>query len=272
MPRPRHPSDLARLKTPPHIKVHLDVSANEATAEAWANPEMRGMLVELWRLAGEKWAGRNGDEVVLSRSALASCAGRTQHAHNLRAMRALCVRVGYALRERGALVVIHIPKFAKNQGYGSALSGATPPPPPASEADSEADSEEKKEEKSKSPPEAADPHEISPPGTLWRMLKGAKDDEREAWLHHTWSGIYFAAESECPEPSKLSAWRKKIMFGRWGKYLENPSPRKFEGIAAERAQQAKRDAAELKFGAANAAAEREDAAERERHQQRRLIG
>ena len=126
MTRPVYPSDERRRKTRPHVKVHLSVANHPKTAAAWAKPELRGMLVELWRIAGEKYAGRTNDEIVLTPGDLSCVAGRSQVRHNLVAVSLLCKHVGYTMRTEGSITYVRVRNFAKKQGFDSAPRGATP--------------------------------------------------------------------------------------------------------------------------------------------------
>lgn len=138
MSRPRYPSDEARLKVRPHIKVHLTVATHRKTAEAWADPRMRGMLVELWRLAHEAHASKTHDEVILSPGSVVDVTGNPHHFYARRLLRSLCKSVGYGYRESGVSTIVSIRNFAKKQGLDSAVRGAdaehyaetsaTPPP------------------------------------------------------------------------------------------------------------------------------------------------
>lgn len=135
MPRPRYPSDDKRLKVRPHVRVHLAVANHRKTAGAWESPEQRGMLVELWRIAAEKYAARTGDEILLTPSDLQSIAGRTHLRDNLHALSTLCRRLDYAIRTEDRVTYVIVRNFAKKQGFDSAIRGekSETPAPPKSE-------------------------------------------------------------------------------------------------------------------------------------------
>lgn len=131
MPRPRYESDDRwndrRGSPKPHVKIHHAVKNHPKTAEAWADPELRGMLVELWRLASERGAAHTDDRLVVTPGDIVSITGRTQYAHATRALRTLCERVGYAMSTRGECVEIIIRKFAKRQNLTPRKPRSTTP-------------------------------------------------------------------------------------------------------------------------------------------------
>lgn len=141
MTRERFPSDETynerRRKIKPHVRIHHSVKAHPRVADLWRDPEQRGMLVELWRLASLYGAAHTDNWLSLAPGDIVSITGRTQYAHASRALRTLCARMEYAIRERGACVEIHVRKFAEKQGLLRASTrskrrnlGATPLPTP----------------------------------------------------------------------------------------------------------------------------------------------
>lgn len=164
MARRQYPSDLARLRVRPHVKVHLTTRSHHRTAEAWADPEMRGMIVGLWQLAAEAFAGKTGDTVTLNRSDIAWISGRHRRDVALTSLQRLANVMGYSLRLRGDVAEITIRNFAKKQGFDSATSVATPRTTPTSDSDSDSDSEEEKKESARglAPPPPAAPLALVP--------------------------------------------------------------------------------------------------------------
>lgn len=111
-------------RTRPHVKVHLSVADHPKTAEVWADPRMRGMLVELWRKAGEKWAGKTGDRVALKATDRMDIAGTTAGPEADQGVTELCARVGYELRKYPNRWVVRVRKFARKQGFSGKESDA----------------------------------------------------------------------------------------------------------------------------------------------------
>lgn len=125
-------------RTRPHIKVHISVADHPKTLEVWADLSMRGMLVELWRKGGEKFAGRTEDRVQLKATDRMDIAGTTDQARADQGVTELCARVGYELRKYPNRWVVRIRKFAKKQGFeaeelqqkSSDVGQELPPPNP----------------------------------------------------------------------------------------------------------------------------------------------
>lgn len=143
MARQRYPSDEARVKTRPHVRVHLSARSHRRTGEVFQDVELRGMLVGLWMVAQAAYAGRTGNVVLLDRSQVMWIAGRAQFTPALRALHALCARMEYAVSAHGALTSVHIRNFEQKQHPDSAGRGArsATPHPSYSEDEAEADSE-----------------------------------------------------------------------------------------------------------------------------------
>ena len=52
-------------RTKPSVRVHLSIAHHRKTADAWADLEKRAVMVEILRLAGERFAGKTSDRVSL---------------------------------------------------------------------------------------------------------------------------------------------------------------------------------------------------------------
>lgn len=139
MPRERYASDDARLKVRPHVKVHLTTRSHARTVGAWSDPEMRGMIVGLWQLAAEAFAGRTADTVHLGITDVAWITGKRRRDVALTSLQRLADVMGYSLELRGDVAVIQIRNFSKKQGFNSAARGVTPAAPPPSDSDSDTD-------------------------------------------------------------------------------------------------------------------------------------
>lgn len=124
MPRPAYPSDEQRRKQRPHAKVHLSIRSHPRYGEALEDPEARGIVVGLWVLAVQYHAAQTGDEVALGLGDLVWLTGRAQRAHALGALRAVCERMNYALREDGKRVIVQVRNLQRKQGFDSASRGA----------------------------------------------------------------------------------------------------------------------------------------------------
>ena len=140
MARQRYPSDEARLTTRPHVKIALDVANHPRTAAVWADLRKRGMLAELWRIAGQSFAGRRGGTVVLSAPNLASITGHA-HSSNVSTVLRLCSELGYEADRNGSGVLVTVDNFSENQGYTSATRGTATRTPSASDSDSDSEAD-----------------------------------------------------------------------------------------------------------------------------------
>lgn len=133
---------MARVK--PHIKVHLSVPNHRKTSAVWADVRTRGMLVELWRQAGEKFAGKTANRVVLKPTDRMEIAGTTNQAEADQAVTALCSAMRYELRKYPNRWEAKVRKFSEKQGYEvkerEQLTAEKVQRTPASESDTEYDS------------------------------------------------------------------------------------------------------------------------------------
>lgn len=170
MPRPRYPSDDARLKQRPHVKIHHSVRGHPRFAEAFADLELRAMWTGLLLIASERHAGKTLDRVTLTRADVAWITQRNRPDAALKALKKLAHAWGYTVEPStqlqpqhranieptssqhpanvqptpgespGNVVHVTIRNFAKKQGVGSASRGTTPRDSAPSESDSESDS------------------------------------------------------------------------------------------------------------------------------------
>lgn len=123
MARERYPSDDARLKQKPHVKVHLRARTHRKTASAFVDPETRGIITGLWMLAGEAFAAKTNDTVILTHGDVAWLTGREQVRAGLASLRRACDAVSYTMRAEGRTVSVHVRNFAQKQGFDSARRG-----------------------------------------------------------------------------------------------------------------------------------------------------
>ena len=79
MARPQYPSDLKKLKTRPHTKVHHSLHNHRKTAARWGDPVFRGQLVGLFDVATRAYSSRIfGGELQLGSSDLRFISGKSQ--------------------------------------------------------------------------------------------------------------------------------------------------------------------------------------------------
>lgn len=106
-------------RTKPFVKVHLAVADHPKSAEAWSSLELRGMLVELWRKAGEKYAAKRDDRVQLKPTDRMEIACTTDIEAADEAVARLCKAMKYTVRKYANRWEVHVRKFAKKQGFES---------------------------------------------------------------------------------------------------------------------------------------------------------
>jgi len=173
---------MARPK--PSVRVLISVADHHKTADVWADPYKRGMLVEIWRKAGDKFAGRNGDRVPLRPTDRMEVAGKYDPTEADAAVEGLLREVGYRLDRYPNRWVVTVRNFAKRNGFGEpkpdAVNQSPRPGTSASESDSDSESESESEEK-KDPPSASRSRTSSVKSPKPESLEGEARAEVEAW-------------------------------------------------------------------------------------------
>lgn len=104
-------------RTRPHIKVHLSVIDHPKTSAVWSDLQKRGMLVELWRKAGEKYAAKRADWVPLRPTDRLDIAAESDLSRADVAVKTLCQQLGYAVKRYHNRWEVQVRKFAKKQGF-----------------------------------------------------------------------------------------------------------------------------------------------------------
>jgi hypothetical protein len=124
-PRQTYPSDEARKKQRPHVKVHLSCRSHPRYGKVFEDPEQRGMAWGLWLLAVQYHAAQTGDEVALGHGDITWLTGRSRWATALVALRQLCDSMAYPMRCEGRRVYVEIRNLQRKQGFDSASRGAS---------------------------------------------------------------------------------------------------------------------------------------------------
>jgi hypothetical protein len=171
MARQRFPSDEARKRQKPHVKVHLSIANHPTYGHVFADPTLRGIVVGIWLIAARAHISATNDELTLTPADVLWITGKDRMVDGAKLLRRACEATAYTLRiscdrhatcqrstcERPAKWVIHVRNFSRKQGFTpqtpaetpreSALSeepknqgtdiphSATPPPPEPSAAD-----------------------------------------------------------------------------------------------------------------------------------------
>lgn len=242
-------------KVKPHAKIHVSVAHHPKTQDIWADPTKRGMLVEIWRLAMERFAGKRGDTLSLRPLDRQSISGIGEQSEADREILVLLRSLKYRVRKHPNRWDVHIRNFAKKHGFVATES--TP--------DKRANRIPKKEEKRKKREEkrtGTDGTEL-PKGyetgkrlaPLLKLTAKSTEPERTLWLESFWPQIVATAESDhATKGGELAQHVRSYAISKWVFYLKerDPSKRQFA-----REAQAQESAAAL---AASKAAEAADLA------------
>lgn len=179
----------------PHVKIHRSVSRHRKTAAIWADVRKRGMLVELWRLAGEAYASRTSNEFVLTSADILGITGDRNVTRALRTFDQLMTELSYPCNELvRSQRRVSVRNFSEKQ-YGRPSSGVP------SELKAEAETEEEK---------------IAPATQAFSSSDGSsKASERKASVGKIWPECQKAAlEVGGPRWDSLSTARVRFMAAR----------------------------------------------------------
>lgn len=124
MARPAYPSDEARRKTRPHVRVHLSITNHPRYASTLSDPETRGVIIGLWVVAARAHASKTNDEITLHRGDVGWITGRDGLRAGLARLRRACDAMSYPMRTEGGVAIVKIRNFARKQGFDSAERGA----------------------------------------------------------------------------------------------------------------------------------------------------
>jgi len=104
-------------RTKPHTKIHISVAHHPKTQDVWADPAQRGMLVEIWRLAMERYAGKRGDILSLRPLDRLSIAGELEQSRADLLVSVLLRTLKYRLRKYPNRWDVHIRNFSNKHGF-----------------------------------------------------------------------------------------------------------------------------------------------------------
>lgn len=91
----RYPSDEARVKSRPHVQVHLSARTHRIMGPVFAVPVDRGVVVGLWMAAFQAHATATGDIVTFTHADLCWLVGRERPPAALKELARVCSRAGY---------------------------------------------------------------------------------------------------------------------------------------------------------------------------------
>lgn len=104
-------------RTKPFVKIHLSIADHAKTSGVWADVRKRGMLAELIRKSGEKYAAKRSDRVPLKATDRMEIAGSVDAAEADELVESLCREMRYAVRKYPNRWEVHVRNFSKKQGF-----------------------------------------------------------------------------------------------------------------------------------------------------------
>lgn len=105
------------VRTKPHTKIHISVAHHPKTQDVWSDPAQRGMLVEIWRLAMERYAGKRGDILSLRHLDRLSITGDSDQSRADIRLSNLLRAVKYSVHKHPNRWDVHVRNFAKKHGF-----------------------------------------------------------------------------------------------------------------------------------------------------------
>jgi hypothetical protein len=229
-PRPRHPSDdewneIRRSLKGRYTMLHNTIAGHPRYGGVWEDVKLRGMLVELWRIASVQGAAQTADVVRLSAPQRAFITGCSHPPARDAALRQLIGRMRYSVvAEEGTTWLLHIRNFAKKQGTPPRKSGVVP----ADYALSSSSSSIEEKSLAKKPPRQEQPNGNG---------KGAShhgDEDPEAADPHTTAGMVLERWSAAgfPMPNGAAEWEDPLVeacgrheLDEWLYLIETQLPR-----------------------------------------------
>lgn len=214
MSRPRYPSDSARRQRP-HVKVHLSWMTHPKYAEAWRDPEIRGIIVGLWQLAAQAHASSTGGWVTLTPGLIAALTGRERAGAGLARLRCAARAMSYTVRCEAGTVSVLVRNFAKKQGFT--------PQTPAESPQHSAPSEEPKNRRTKEPKNQREREPASPAASAperWAQMFSQESPQPPqgavAWVASVLPVIEGEADAAFPrEPPTPQARTGKVRALLW---------------------------------------------------------
>lgn len=77
MSRKKYPSDEARKRQKPHVKVHLSIANHPTYGHVFADPLLRGVILGIWVIAARAHVSATNDELTLTAADVLWIPGKT---------------------------------------------------------------------------------------------------------------------------------------------------------------------------------------------------
>lgn len=135
MARPEHPSDVARRKIKPHVRVHHSLPNHPRTAPVWAENDLLATWLRVMLKASRQGAAHTGDILHLTDHEIEETSGKGRRDVARRLLSRLADVAGWSVERRANVTAIHVRNFAKKQNIAPRVNGVTTPladcsPPP----------------------------------------------------------------------------------------------------------------------------------------------
>lgn len=219
-------------RTKPHAKVHVSVAHHPKTQEVWADPAQRGMLVEVWRLAVERYASKRKDVVRLTALDRLAITGATDIREADETLSTMLRALRYRVSRYENRWDVKIRNLSKKHGFRGSESDTDKPKKATHKKE---ERREKREESTHEHPKAdgeelgATPPGYDQPNEVIRMLRlnsRATEAERSVWAESVWVEVVAAAQIESRDDGAFRDHFVKILSARWNAYLRERDPTK----------------------------------------------
>lgn len=212
----------------PHTKIHISVAHHKKTSEVWADPKKRGMLVEVWRLAIERYAPKTNNTVGLRPLDRLSITGDRSLVEADRSLIGLFRSLKYRVRKYPNRWDVHIRNLAKKHGIeakeSDAIVGQDEGPKKEERRDKKQETRSKNEE-----PDTDLESDALPEGyetgdriaSLLSLTAKSTVAERALWLNAYWVQIVATAQNDqATKGGKLGAHVRSYAISKWQAYLK----------------------------------------------------
>jgi hypothetical protein len=179
-PRPRYPSDDARLRVKPHVRIHHSITNHPRMVRVWPDNDLLACWLRVMLLASRQGAAHTGDILHLTPADVELLSGRRRRDVALTLLGRLADVMGWWLERRGNVTLIHVRNFARKQGLTPQLRGVPPRTPFSSPSPSPSTVVEGEYKPAPQAPQSApNGAELSAPGALFSPV--TKDEIVGAW-------------------------------------------------------------------------------------------
>ncbi len=225
-------------KVKPHAKIHVSVAHHPKTQDIWADPKKRGMLVEIWRLGMERFAGKRGNTLSLRPLDRLSIFGIGEQSEADREILVLLRSLKYRVRKYPNRWDVHLRNFAEKHGFKATVSDVDKS---VNRSPNIEEKRKKREERKTDSEQIGLPNGYETGDRLAPLLKltaKSTKPERSLWLESFWPQIVATAESEqATKGGKLAQHVRSYAISKWVYYLRERDPSKRQFFCEARAKE-----------------------------------